>query len=99
MVWSRRSSTWHPGNWRRTREYVMHRDRGLCRWPVADAECGEPAAEVDRRIPYSQGGTSDPDNAWSLCRAHHALKTGREATTARETRARREPPTHPSRRR
>lgn len=100
MAWTRDSSTWHPPDWRRTRELVLRRDAHLCRWPVPGGECkSADRVQVDRRIPYSQGGTSDLDNAWTLCHAHHAQKTGREATEAREKRARREPPDHPSRRR
>lgn len=100
MAWTRASSTVHPPGWRRTRAVVLTRDGGRCRWPLAASECGSTdRVEVDRRVPYSQGGSSTPDNAWTLCHEHHVVKTGREATAAREQRTRREPLMHPSRRR
>ncbi|MGE3348317.1 MAG: HNH endonuclease [Ramlibacter sp.] len=37
------------------------------------------ADEVDHVIPLEQGGADNESNFQSLCRAHHAAKTAREA--------------------
>ena len=52
-----------------SREAVFLRGR-RCIWPG----CGIPVCEVDHRVPWSEGGTTSPDNADPLCRRHNKLK-------------------------
>ncbi|PZF81409.1 HNH endonuclease signature motif containing protein, partial [Jiangella anatolica] len=59
--------------------HVVVRDR-TCRFPT----CHRPAilAEIDHRIPYERGGTTDPDNTWALHTGHHRAKTWHRFATA-----------------
>lgn len=45
--------------------------RRRCVWPGCDVI----SCEVDHRIPWSEGGTTSPNNADPLCRRHNRLKT------------------------
>ena len=42
--------------------------------------CGAPATEVDHILRLRMGGTHDPSNLQSLCRACHQGKTNRETS-------------------
>lgn len=59
--------------------HVVARDR-TCRFPT----CHRPAteAEIDHRVAYAQGGTTDPDNTWALHDGHHRAKTWHGFTVA-----------------
>ena len=60
----RRGST---RSWRQIRAGVLFRDAYIC------AVCGAGAAEVDHVVPLGRGGSDEPANLRSLCRAcHHA---------------------------
>ncbi|WP_442965063.1 HNH endonuclease [Pseudomonas sp. JS3066] len=63
--------------WRRIRERIMARDKGLC---VACAEQGRvtPAKHVDHVIRKADGGTDDDANLQSLCVPCHEAKTANE---------------------
>nr|WP_246400908.1 HNH endonuclease signature motif containing protein [Jiangella mangrovi] len=52
--------------------HVVARDR-TCRFPT----CHRPAteAEIDHRVPWAAGGTTDPANTWALHGGHHKAKT------------------------
>jgi hypothetical protein len=54
------------------RRFIEYRD-GTCQFP----DCRRPAArsEIDHRVEWQHGGTTDADNLQSLCRKHHALKS------------------------
>jgi 5-methylcytosine-specific restriction protein A len=65
--------------WRKVRAEVLARDGYVC----TVVGCGAPATEVDHRLARYLGGTDDPSNLLSMCRAHHASKSGREAQRVR----------------
>lgn len=65
----RRGST---SAWRRTRAAV------LAAHPFC-AYCGAPADTVDHIVPLSRGGTDDPSNLRSACRACNTRKRDRPA--------------------
>ena len=63
-----------PG-WRRVRAFVLARDGYAC------VVCGQaqglgPALELGHVIPKRKGGSNDPSNLRTLCRAHHEDKGG-----------------------
>ncbi|MGW6741647.1 HNH endonuclease [Streptomyces sp. NPDC055025] len=71
-----------PKGWDRTRQAILRRDNWMCQWDVSTGgKCVEPASEVDHIIPVSMGGGEQHSNLQSLCRWHHAQKTGKEAST------------------
>ncbi|WP_435601350.1 HNH endonuclease [Streptomyces sp. C10-9-1] len=88
-----------PKGWdRQTRPRILKRDRHVCQWPDDGNPagiCGEPANEVDHKIPAHLGGPETDDNYWALCRWHHARKTAREASAAAHARAPRARPRPP----
>jgi 5-methylcytosine-specific restriction endonuclease McrA len=59
--------------WRRTREYILKRDAGLC------VHCGEPGVIVHHKIELTPRNIDDPaialgeDNLETVCRTCHAL--------------------------
>ncbi len=55
------------------KEYIRHRDFGVC------AECGEPAVDVDHIVEVADGGTNLPENLQLLCLTHHKAKTAASA--------------------
>jgi 5-methylcytosine-specific restriction protein A len=77
-----------PADWTKTRARILARDGHRC------AMCGSRATDVDHIVPVSQGGSEVDSNLQSLCRTHHASKTGREARAMRPSR-KRPPETHP----
>ncbi|SDU66080.1 HNH endonuclease signature motif containing protein [Jiangella alkaliphila] len=62
--------------------HVIARDR-TCRFPT----CHRPAteAEIDHKIPYAEGGTTDPANTWALHDGHHRAKTWHTFTITTDT--------------
>lgn len=73
-----------PKGWEsRTRPRILRRDRHVCQWPLdTGGICGEPANQVDHKIPAYLGGPEVDENYWALCEWHHNKKTGREAAAA-----------------
>lgn len=70
-----------PKGWPRIRARILRRDKHACQWPVITGGiCGEPANQVDHKIPTHLGGPESDDNYWALCAYHHDRKTGREAS-------------------
>lgn len=70
-----------PKGWDRTRRAILRRDNWMCQWDIATGgKCTEPADEVDHIIPAAMGGGEEHSNLQSLCRWHHAQKTGKEAS-------------------
>ncbi|MDR5802573.1 HNH endonuclease [Caballeronia sp. LZ001] len=63
--------------WVKQRERILLRDGGLCQVCKRAGRVAL-AAEVDHRVPRSQGGTDDDENLQSICRKCHATKTGSE---------------------
>jgi hypothetical protein len=69
-------------------DYIRARDK-ICRFPGCSRSAWK--ADVDHRIPFSQGGRTDRENLAALCQKHHRLKhqgwayqlilNGRDATT------------------
>lgn len=45
-----------------TRDFVMKRDKGKCRY------CGADANQIDHITPYSRGGDHDEDNLVACCK-------------------------------
>lgn len=79
----RRSAPLPEGWERRTRPRILRRDRHICQWPMQTGGiCGEPANQVDHKIPTHLGGPETDDNYWALCEWHHNKKTGREAAAS-----------------
>ncbi|MVO87412.1 HNH endonuclease [Streptomyces sp. p1417] len=59
-----------PRDWSRRRSRTLVRDRFTCQ------RCGaREDLEVDHIVPVSRGGSWEPDNLWTLCRACHKYKT------------------------
>lgn len=54
------------------RRFIEYRD-GTCQFP--DCRCPAARSEIDHRVEWQHGGTTDADNLQSLCRKHHALKS------------------------
>jgi len=64
-----------------SRDAVFLRRR-RCIWPG----CHVSSCEADHRVPWSEGGTTSPDNGDPLCRRHNKLKaTGYRTTLHRDT--------------
>ncbi len=61
--------------WRKIRQRIINRDRGLCQ------QCGNEGDSVDHIIPRSQGGTDDDWNLQLLCRPCNSSKGGRFFST------------------
>ncbi|MFE4857370.1 HNH endonuclease [Streptomyces sp. NPDC056670] len=77
----RRSAPLPKGWASRTRPRILRRDKHACQWPVITGGiCGEPANQVDHKIPTHLGGQDCDANYWALCQWHHDQKTGREAS-------------------
>ncbi|MBA3875608.1 MAG: hypothetical protein C0498_01505 [Anaerolinea sp.] len=67
-------SAWRRGP--RARQLEAH---PTCQWETDGVGCGEPATDVDHRVPKRAGGTDDEDNLQSLCHSHHSVKTRAES--------------------
>lgn len=76
MAWHSTSSSsrGYGTQWRKLREHVLARDRGLC---VACYRRGilAKATDVDHIVPKFRGGTDAMSNLQSLCRDCHKEKT------------------------
>lgn len=72
----------YDSNWVRLRLTILQRDKYLCQSCLT---LGKPttATDVDHITPKIQGGTDDPDNLRSLCRACHIEKSKREKPKTR----------------
>ncbi|GHB30560.1 HNH endonuclease [Salinicola rhizosphaerae] len=68
--------------WRRIRDRVLQRDKGLCQ---ACLRAGRvtPATEVDHIVNLESGGTDDDSNLEAICSPCHKAKTAREAQGGR----------------
>ncbi|MFJ2187817.1 HNH endonuclease [Kitasatospora sp. NPDC087861] len=62
-----------PGDWSSRRVRVLTRDRWRCQRCGARSEL-----EVDHLVPVAQGGSWEPENLWTLCKACHRMKTYRD---------------------
>ena len=69
--------------WMKARERWF-RDNPLCIHCQAEGRVTQ-AEEVDHIVPLCMGGADDSTNYQSLCRAHHAVKTAREAADRART--------------
>ncbi len=86
-----------PENWAELVRKVKARDGNRCTWrlPRSGSRCPRPGTEVDHRVP------GDDHRMWNLrllCAFHHAQKSAREGTQAREklkASGRRPPEGHP----
>lgn len=68
--------------WDALRQSILERDKGLC-VPCRTSGRVTPAAEVDHLVNKAQGGTDEPANLQSICRACHKAKTARESAESR----------------
>lgn len=81
----KKQSGWHRSNrvstaeYRRNRQLVIIRDRGLCIYCEVIHNRITPFDEVDHWIPQAYGGDDDMNNLSCLCKPHHDLKTRHEA--------------------
>ena len=64
LQYGRRSRTVPPA----LRRAVIHRDGGVC---AADGCNSRYRIQVHHKIPWSQGGRTDPENLITLCWFHH----------------------------
>ena len=65
----------YPLGWKRLRICILERDSGMCQSCLRQGFTIL-AKDVDHIIPKACGGTDDPCNLQSLCRACHKQKTG-----------------------
>jgi 5-methylcytosine-specific restriction protein A len=82
MVWdSSKRREQLPSNWPNLRRQTLARDSSRCRWQYPNGgRCPEEATDVDH---IARGNDHSLSNLQSLCRRHHNLKTGREASEQR----------------
>lgn len=69
-----------PDEWRLIRQIVISRDGGRCQFRALwgwGPTCGRPVEEVDHDVPCWWGGSSEPANCRSSCRAHNRDKGAR----------------------
>jgi 5-methylcytosine-specific restriction endonuclease McrA len=69
--------TGSTSRWRKIRQRIINRDRGLCQM------CGNEGDSVDHITPRSQGGTDEDYNLQLLCRSCNSSKGGRFFNTPR----------------
>jgi 5-methylcytosine-specific restriction enzyme A len=74
--------------WVKTRSRILKRDGYLCQTCKREGRL-TPATAVDHVKPKAKGGTDDDDNLASICAAHHAEKSAREAAEGRGYRPKR----------
>ncbi|WP_354411979.1 HNH endonuclease signature motif containing protein [Marinobacterium sp. MBR-111] len=81
--WGTRKGSGRGGRpWRRKRDRVLQRDKGLCQ-PCRRGGRVTPATEVDHIKPVAEGGTDADSNLEAICTSCHRAKTAREAQAAR----------------
>lgn len=68
--------------WRRKRQRVLQRDKGLCQ-PCLKQGVYTPATEVDHIVNIASGGTDSDDNLQAICGPCHKAKTLEEARRSR----------------
>lgn len=82
--WATRKGSGRGGRpWRRKRDAVMRRDKGLCQ-PCLKNNRVTPASQVDHIIPKAEGGTDADSNLQAICKACHDVKTQAEAKRAQQ---------------
>ena len=72
---------------RPVRRYVWGRDSGMCQ--IGELGCLGDGAEIDHIVPWSEGGTHDPDNLRVVCRPCHDLRPDPSAPRRAANRRRR----------
>ncbi len=72
----------YGGRWKKIRERIMERDKGLCQ-PHLRKDQIMPAVAVDHIVPKAEGGTDDDDNLEAICKSCHKLKTQEESKRGR----------------
>lgn len=72
----------YGASWRKRRERIMQRDRGLCQ-PCIRKGIITSAYAVDHIVPKAAGGTDDDTNLEAICRCCHKQKTQQEASAGR----------------
>ena len=87
VTWDKRKPGMKSGRggrpWRRKRERILRRDKGLCQ-PCFRAGRITPALEVDHIVNVAQGGDDSDDNLEAICRPCHQAKTLEEARRGRD---------------
>lgn len=82
--WGTRKGSGRGGRpWRRKRDQVLQRDKGLCQ-PCMQQGRISPATQVDHIIPVAEGGTCADSNLQAICKACHDVKTQAEAQNGRQ---------------
>jgi hypothetical protein len=74
MVYGRKARTIPPA----LRRFILHRDGLTCR---ADGCPSNHRLQIHHLIPWSQGGTTDPDNLITLCWYHHQIVVHQQGFT------------------
>lgn len=72
----------YGGRWRKLRDRIMRRDKGLCQ-PCLAVGRVMPAVAVDHIVPKAEGGTDADENLQAICKACHKRKTENESRRAR----------------
>ncbi|QSR35563.1 HNH endonuclease [Marinobacterium iners] len=82
--WGTRKGSGRGGRpWRRKRDHVLQRDKGLCQ-PCLKQNRISPATQVDHITPVAEGGTDADSNLQAICKACHDVKTQAEAKRAQQ---------------
>lgn len=71
-----------PPDWSTRRLRILRRDHFRCQFPVNGSRCGAKGGIVDHKQRVADGGSWEPENLWTLCRAHHDEKTRAEKRSA-----------------
>jgi hypothetical protein len=74
MVYGRKTRTIPPA----LRRFILHRDGLTCQ---ADSCPSRHRLQIHHLIPWSQGGTTDPDNLITLCWYHHQIVVHQQGFT------------------
>lgn len=85
VTWKKSSNTKQERGgrpWRRIRQRVLERDKGLCQPCLVQGKY-TPAIEVDHVINIASGGTDSDDNLQAICDPCHKAKTQAEARRGR----------------
>lgn len=68
------ASRGYGASWRKLRDEVFHRDKGLCQVCLKAGRI-RAGTDVDHIVPKSEGGTDDISNLQLLCSDDHKAKT------------------------
>lgn len=84
-----------PPGWPKLRAAILERDGYRCQ--IRRPRCVGLAATVDHIVPAWRGGSDHPSNLQAACGPCHNSKTGSDAMSVGDTKARRrrEPERHP----